>query len=72
MGSVDSMKEPQNESVYHLIDESLGELLNLMWLGHKRVEIIDVIQLIKEIEDLIPEIIIDGDEFVKRFSKKHR
>jgi hypothetical protein len=71
LGSIDSMRELQNEGIYHLIDESLGELLNLMWLGHRRVEIIDVIQLIKEIEDLIPEIVIDGDEFVKHFNKKH-
>jgi dTDP-glucose pyrophosphorylase len=62
--------EPQN--IYELIDKSLSELLHLKVTGRRRVEITDVIQLLVDIENVIPEFVIDGDEFVKHFSKKRR
>lgn len=69
-GSVKDVTGAKNVNVYDLIDESISELLHLGIKGQKRVEIVDVIQLLMEIDEAIPEIIIDGDEFVKHFSKK--
>lgn len=56
-------------NVYDLIDEAISELLHLGVIGQKRVEIVDVIQLLVEIDEAVPEIVIDGDEFVKHFNK---
>lgn len=64
------MDKPQNVDVYELIDESISELLHLGIKGQRKVEILDVIQLLIEIDEAIPEITIDGDELVKHFSKK--
>lgn len=60
----------KKQNIYEIIDESLSELLHLRVHGHKRVEINDVIQLLIEIEEVIPEFVLDGDEFVKHFKEK--
>lgn len=60
--------EPQN--IYELIDESISELLHLGIKGQRRVDIVDVIQLLLDIDAMVPEIIVDGDAFVKHFGKK--
>jgi hypothetical protein len=62
----------QKQNIYEIIDESLSELLHLRVHGHKRVEIVDVIQLLVEIEEVIPEFVLDGDEFVKHFREKRQ
>ncbi len=59
------------QNIYELIDDSISELLHLKVKGHEQVEIVDVLQLLVDIENVIPEFIIDGDEFVKHFNKKH-
>ncbi len=54
--------------IYKLIDDSIQDLLYTS-IGGKRnfMKITDVIELLMKIEKSVPEIVIDGDEFVKYF-----
>jgi len=53
------------------IDELIQELLiKTLMSKNSKLEIKHVINILFQIKDLIPEIIIDGDEMVKYFSKK--
>ena len=55
-------------NIYELIDESIQNLLSRSIAGKRNfIKISEVIDLLLKIEDLIPEIVIDGDEFVKYF-----
>lgn len=55
-------------NIYELIDESIQNLLSRSIAGKKNfIKISEVIDLLLKIEELIPEIVIDGDEFVKYF-----
>jgi len=65
-----AMKQPKNLNVYALIDEAISDLLALELEGVECVKVKDILQFVIEIDSLIPEIIIDGDEFVKHFRKK--
>lgn len=64
------MKYSKNLNVYELIDEAISDLLALELEGVECVNVKDVLQFIIEVDSLIPEIVIDGDEFVKHFKKK--
>jgi hypothetical protein len=57
--------------VDRFIDELVQQLL-VKSLTHKKqtVEIKYVVHNLLTIKDLIPEFVIDGDEFVKYFSRK--
>jgi hypothetical protein len=58
-------------NVYKFIDKQIGDLLSMSIRNtHKRIPVLQVIKLLCEIEDLIPEVVIDGDEMVKYFNKK--
>lgn len=58
-------------NIYEFIDKQIGDLLSMSIRNkRKQVPILHVIQLLCEIENLIPNIVIDGDEMVKYFSKK--
>ena len=53
------------------IDELIQELLiKTLMSKNSKLEIKHVINILFQIKDLIPEIVIDGDEMVKYFSKK--
>ena len=53
------------------IDELIQELLiKTLMSKNSTLEIKHVINILFQIKDLIPEIVIDGDEMVKYFSKK--
>jgi hypothetical protein len=55
-------------NIYELIDESIQNLLSRSIAGKRNfIKISEVIDLLLKIEELIPEIVIDGDEFVKYF-----
>ena len=61
-----------NGTIYDYIDEQIGDLLAiLLFRRHKKVDISKVVEILVEIEKRIPQIVIDGDEFVKYFTKKH-
>lgn len=61
-----------NDSIYDYIDEQIGDLLTVsLFRRHKKIEISKVIEILVEVEKRIPQIVIDGDEFVKYFTKKH-
>lgn len=63
----------QNSNVYDFIDEQIAELLVLVLTNEQEVvNILDVIDVLCEISNLIPEIVIDGDEMVKYFNNKTR
>jgi hypothetical protein len=58
-------------NVDFFIDELIQELLiKTLMSKNSTLEIKHVINILLEIKDLIPEIVIDGDEMVKYFSKK--
>jgi len=59
-------------NVYDFIDELIADLLVLNLENEEKVNVLDVIDVLYEISDLIPEIIIDGDEITKHFHLKHR
>ena len=52
--------------------QHVRDLLALELEGIKRVNVKDVLQFILELDSLIPESVIDGDELVKYFNKKQR
>ena len=55
-------------NIYELIDESIQNLLSRSIAGKRNfIKISEVIDLLLKIEELIPEIVIVGDEFVKYF-----
>ena len=59
-------------TIYDYIDEQIGDLLAiLLFRRHKKVDISKVVEILIEIEQRIPQIVIDGDEFVKYFTRKH-
>lgn len=61
-----------NNTVHDYIDEQIGDLLTVsLFRRHKKIEISKVIEILVEVEKRIPQIVIDGDEFVKYFTKKH-
>ena len=61
-----------NDSVYDYIDEQIGDLLTVsLFRRHKKIEISKVIEILVEVEKRIPQIVIDGDELVKYFTRKH-
>ena len=66
------MAHSKDLNVYELIDEAISDLLALELEGIKRVNVKDVLQFILELDSLIPESVIDGDELVKHFNKKQR
>lgn len=54
--------------IYKLIDDSIQDLLYTSIRGRRNfMKITDVIELLMKIEESVPEIVIDGDEFVKYF-----
>jgi len=54
--------------IYKLIDDSIQDLLYTSIRGKRNfMKITDVIELLMKIEKSVPEIVIDGDEFVKYF-----
>jgi hypothetical protein len=67
------MSASDNDStIYDYIDEQIGDLLAiLLFRRHKKVDISKVVEILVEIERRIPQIVIDGDEFVKYFTRKH-
>lgn len=55
-------------NIYELIDESIQDLLSRSIVGKRNfIKITEVVDLLLKIEKSIPEIVIDGDEFVKYF-----
>lgn len=55
-------------NIYELIDESIQDLLSRSIAGKRNfIKITEVVDLLLKIEKSIPEIVIDGDEFVKYF-----
>ena len=65
-------KNNKDSTIYDYIDEQIGDLLAiLLFRRHKKVDISKVVEILVEIEKRIPQIVIDGDEFVKYFTKKH-
>lgn len=62
----------KNVNVFDFIDEQIGDLLYLLLHHKKRVNTTDVIDVLLEISDLIPEVVIDGDELTKHFHPKQR
>jgi hypothetical protein len=61
-----------NDSVYDYIDEQIGDLLTVsLFRRHKKIEISKVIEILVEVEKRIPQIVVDGDELVKYFTRKH-
>ena len=65
-------KDNNNDSIYDYIDKQIGDLLAiLLFRRHKKIDISKVVEILIEIEKRIPQIVIDGDEFVKYFTKKH-
>lgn len=61
-----------NDSIYDYIDEQIGDLLTVsLFRRHKKIEISKVIEILVEVEKRIPQIVIDGDELVKYFTRKH-
>ena len=64
-----------NESlnIYDFIDKQIADLLVLILNDEEKlVYVIDVIDCLYEISNLIPEIVINGDEMVKYFNNKSR
>ena len=62
----------KDSTIYDYIDEQIGDLLAiLLFRRQKKVDISKVVEILVEIEKRIPQIVIDGDEFVKYFTKKH-
>ena len=60
-------------TIYELIDDSIQNLLSTSVAGKRNfIKISEVIDLLLKIEELIPEIVIDGDEFVKYFKGNQR
>ena len=58
-------------NVDFFIDNLIQQLLvKTLVSENSQLEIKHVINILLEIKDLIPEIVIDGDEMVKYFSKK--
>ncbi len=54
--------------IYKLIDDSIQDLLYTSIRGRRNfMKITDVIELLMKIEKSVPEIVIDGDAFVKYF-----
>lgn len=67
------MKDSNNKdlNIYDFIDYIIGDLLlRETKRDTKKIEVKKVIEIILKIESLIPEIPMDGDDFVKRFKKK--
>ena len=65
-------KNNKDSTIYDYIDEQIGDLLAiLLFRRHKKVDISKVVEILVEIEKRIPQIVIDGDEFSKYFTKKH-
>jgi len=65
--------ENNNETtnIYEFIDYQLSDLLYIYANNkNKKISVLKVIKIMLIIESLIPEIVIDGDEMVKYFSKK--
>jgi len=61
----------ETSNIYEFIDKQIGDLLSMSIRNkRKQISILHVIQLLCEIENLIPHIVIDGDEMVKYFNKK--
>lgn len=55
-------------TINELIDESIQNLLSRSVTGKRNfIKITEVVDLLLKIEELVPEIVIDGDEFVKYF-----
>jgi hypothetical protein len=55
-------------TIYEFIDDSIQNLLATSVGGRRNfMKITEVVDLLLKIEELIPEIVIDGDEFVKYF-----
>lgn len=64
-------KELNNKNVYEFIDEQISSLLTKgIKNRNAKVSIANVVEMLLIIESLIPEVVIDGDEMVKYFSKK--
>lgn len=58
-------------TIYEFIDYVIGDLLlRETKRDTKKIEVRKVIEIILKIESLIPEIPMDGDDFVKHFKKK--
>jgi hypothetical protein len=55
-------------TINELIDESIQNLLSRSVTGKRNfIKITEVVDLLLKIEELVPEIVIDGDGFVKYF-----
>jgi len=64
-------KELNNKNVYEFIDEQISSLLTKgIKNRNAKVSIANVVEMLLIIESLILEVVIDGDEMVKYFSKK--
>ena len=62
----------KDSTIYDYIDEQIGDLLAiLLFRRQKKVDISKVVEILVEIERRIPQIVIDGDELVKYFTRKH-
>lgn len=57
-------------NIYDFIDKQIADLLFLVLTDEEKVNITDVISVLCEINSLIPEIVINGDELVKYFNNK--
>ena len=65
-------KDNKNDSIYDYIDAQIGDLLAIsLFRRHKKIEISKVIEILVDVERRIPQIVIDGDELVKYFTRKH-
>lgn len=59
------------ENVYDFISEIVQDMLARQLTRRKStIEATRVIEILLKIEHLIPQVVIDGDEMVKYFSKK--
>ena len=60
-------------NIYNFIDKQIADLLVLVLDDEEEVvSVLDVIDVLYEISNLIPEVVIDGDEMVKYFNNKSR
>lgn len=64
-------KKKEFTNVNDFIDEQISSLLSMaIKKRNAKIDIANIVEMLLIIETLIPEVVIDGDEMVKYFSKK--
>ena len=65
------LKKKEFTNVNDFIDEQISSLLSMaIKKRNAKIDIANIVEMLLIIETLIPEVVIDGDEMVKYFSKK--